>query len=162
MVRAGLFALSQAGLPAKLPAAIRASPKLKDCDAEAIGQDPTIARLGPGQVLWGAPCSAGAYNLLSVLFIADEAGRGAREIIPPDAQEPNPDAGDELMNIDYDAKTRTLTSFAKARGIGDCGVQSSWVWDGKAFRLLDETVMPDCQGVGSDDWPSLYHAVLAR
>ena len=156
-------AVSQAGLPAKLPKAILASPRLKDCDSEdALSQDPLIARLGPGQVLWGAPCSAGAYNLLSVLFVADEAGRGAREITAPDAQAADPNADDELMNLDYDAKTRMLTSFAKARGLGDCGSQASWVWDGKAFRLLDETVMPDCKGVTSDDWPSLYHAVLAR
>jgi hypothetical protein len=155
-------AVSQAGLPSKPPKAILASPQRKDCDSDtALSQDPLVARLGPGQVLWGAPCSAGAYNLLSILFVADEAGKAAREITAPDAQAADPNADDELMNIDYDAKTRTLTSFSKARGLGDCGSQASWVWDGKAFRLLDETVMPDCEGVTLDDWPSLYHAVVA-
>lgn len=154
-------AISQDGLPSALPAAIRTSPALKDCDEDALKAPPTVARLGPGQVLWGPACSEGAYNELSVLFVADEEGRGAREIIPPDAQAPNPDADDELMNINYDPKTRTLSAFAKARGLGDCGQAASWVWDGKAFQLLDESVMPDCQGVVSDDWPSLYHAVRA-
>jgi hypothetical protein len=149
-------------LPDKLPAALGTSPILKDCDAEAMGEPPTVARLAPGLILWGAPCSAGAYNLVSVLILADEAGRGAREITPPDAQAADPNADNELMNINYDPATRTLTSFAKARAIGDCGAAATWVWDGKAFQLLDEAVMPDCQGVGADDWPSLYHAVRAR
>jgi hypothetical protein len=151
--------ITQAGLPAKLPKTILASPKLKDCDdPNAQAFEPTIARLGPGQVLWAVPCSAGAYNLLSVLLISDETGRGAREIKPPDAQAPDPDADDKPMNIAYDPATRTLSSFAKGRGLGDCGSQSSWVWDGESFRLLDEVVMTDCRGVMSGDWPSLYHA----
>jgi hypothetical protein len=161
MVRAAPPA-PQTGLPTKLPALIRNDRRLKDCDdPEAAKFDPIVARLAPGEFLWAAPCSAGAYNLLSVLFVADEAGRGARELIPPDAEAPNPDADDELMNIDYDAKTRTLSAFAKARGLGDCGAATRWVWDGKAFALLDEQVMPDCRGVTADDWPSLYHAVRA-
>lgn len=153
---------SQAGLPKRLPAAIRLSPHMKDCDAPSTLQfDPIVARLAPGQVLWGAPCSAGAYNELVVLFIADEQGHGAREIIPPDAQPSTGEADDELMNVGYDPKTRTLSAFAKARGIGDCGAITNWVWDGKAFVLQDETIMPDCHGVGPDDWPSLYHAAKA-
>ncbi|MDR3510551.1 MAG: DUF1176 domain-containing protein [Caulobacteraceae bacterium] len=155
-------AISQAGLPTRAPKAILDNPKLKDCDDPgAKSEDTTIARLGAHQILWGVPCSAGAYNLLSVLFVSDEAGRGAREIVPPDAEPNNPDADDELMNINYDPETRTLTAFAKARGIGDCGEAATWVWDGQGFRLLDETVMGQCQGVVSDDWPSLYHAVRA-
>jgi hypothetical protein len=159
---AAAAAVSQAGLPTRLPAAIRALPKVKDCDdPDAAKLDPTVARLGPHQVLWGAPCSEGAYNVLSLLFIADEAGHGAREIVPPDAHPPHPKPPQELMNVDYDPATRTLTAFAKARGLGDCGSLEHWIWDGKAFRLLDETVMGDCQGVPPDDWPSLYHAVRA-
>lgn len=157
-------AAPQDRLPTKLPKAVLAGPALKDCDSDnAISQGLLVARLGPGQLLWGAPCSAGAYNQRSVLFIADEAGQGAREITPSEADTArDANADDELMNIAYDAKARVLTSFAKARGLGDCGSTASWVWDGKTFRLLDETVMPDCAGVTSDEWPSLYHAVVAH
>jgi hypothetical protein len=62
------------------------------------------------------------------------------------------------MNVEYDPKTRTLTSFAKARGLGDCGSNQTWVWDGQAFQLLSETDMPQCRGAPPDDWPSRYVA----
>jgi len=156
-------AVSQTGLPAKPPGPILANPEMKTCDDPgARGDDFTIARLGPGQVLWGAPCSAGAYNFSQMLFVADEAGRGASLIVPPDAEATGSDTDKEVVNVDYDAKARILFSFDKGRGIGDCGASIQWVWDGRAFRLLDETVMPNCLGVIADDWPSLYHAVLAR
>ena len=156
-------AVSQAGLPKKLPKALAASKALKDCDgSDTRGFDPVIARLGPNQMLWGVPCSAGAYNVTSILIISDDAGHGAREITPPSSVPADKDADNELMNIDYDAKTRILSSFSKSRGIGDCGDMTRWVWDGKAFKLLDEAVMGDCRGVPSDDWPSFYRAVVAR
>ncbi len=46
--------------------------------------------------------------------------------------------------------------FSKARGIGDCGQVTDWVWNGKTFALASDDVMPACRGVPSDDWPPLF------
>ena len=152
-------AVSQAGLPKKVPAAITGLMG-DDCDVDTAVASfpPIIARLAQGKVLWGPVCSTGAYNVLHVFFIADEQGRGARKVIFPEPPGAKPAGYEELMNVDYDPKTRILTSFSKGRGMGDCGSDSAWVWDGKAFRLLSERVMPECLGVSPDNWPSIWRA----
>jgi hypothetical protein len=107
-------------------------------------------------MLWGPQCTSGAYNAVNVFFIGDEHGRGLKRVRfpePPGADQPG---DDELFNPSYDAKTQTLTMFSKARGIGDCGEAASWVWDGKAFQVVSDTVMTACRGVPSDDWPALF------
>lgn len=149
--------VAPARLPAKLPAALKARPEMKDCDADP-GFDPLVARLGPGTLLWAAPCSSGAYNELFEVFVAGEAGERAQHILLPEAIKASSGGDGEVMNLGYDPKTGVLSAFAKARGLGDCGEIQSWVWDGQAFRLIDESIMPDCRAVGPDDWPSVYHA----
>jgi hypothetical protein len=52
----------------------------------------------------------------------------------------------------------TLRTFNKGRGIGDCGDEESWIWDGKTFRLAEVKTMPHCRGVPGDDWPVIYRA----
>jgi hypothetical protein len=61
-------------------------------------------------------------------------------------------------NASFDKKTMTLSTFAKGRGLGDCGTAEDWVWDGQNFRLTLLRIMPHCKGIGVDDWPVLYRA----
>jgi len=37
-------------------------------------------------------------------------------------------------------------SFTKGRGLGDCGVQQAFAWDGLSMRLARQFEMPDCRG----------------
>lgn len=145
---------SQAGLPKTLPPSVQH--KFADCDADMpqFGQEPLIARLSPGVVLWAAPCSHGAYNVIYALYLGDEAGRNLRPARFP--YESGQAAVRDLMNVDFDPKTQTLSNFDKARGLGDCGAFSEWVWDGKAFRLKAQSLMPECRAVPWDDWPTSY------
>jgi Protein of unknown function (DUF1176) len=160
-VRAAALA-SQARLATKLPASIAKAPGMSDCDTGDDHPDPFIARLGVGQVLWAPVCSEGAYNLLYLTFVGDETGGHLQVVRLPPAIATAGDDDGQVMNLDYDAKTGVISSFAKGRGLGDCGEQTSWVWDGKAFRVVDDSTMPDCHGVTSDDWPSVYHATVSR
>jgi hypothetical protein len=57
------------------------------------------------------------------------------------------------VNGAYDPKTRTLSAFAKGRGIGDCGSAQTWAWTGDRFVLTQESTMGECAGVPSDLWP---------
>lgn len=150
-------AASQAGLPKAMPATIKAMMG-DECDPANVGpsDEPIIARLGPGKVLWGPVCEAAAYNATSIFFIADEQGRGAARVVFPEP--PGAAASDTLTNADYDPKTRIMSTFSKGRGMGDCGSQASWVWDDARFQLLSETVMSECKGVPSEDWPSIWRA----
>ncbi len=149
---------SQAGLPKPPPLSVVTA--IEDCVASDAAEDtdPLIARLSPGVILWSPFCSLGAYNEVNVFFLIDEKGHAPRRISLPEPPGANPAADDEQMNMSFDPKTGQLSSFAKGRGVGDCGSMETWVWNGKAFLLLTETEMPDCRGLPQDDWPSRYLA----
>ncbi|MDQ0462325.1 hypothetical protein QO010_000073 [Caulobacter ginsengisoli] len=152
--------VSQAGLPKTPPAALKANPALAECDLDpkAGNYDLVVARLAPGKLFWGIPCSAGAYNTFYELFVTDEKGGGAKPAIPPYAPGAEDQPTNELMNISFDPAKQMLSNFDKMRGIGDCGAMSDWVWDGTSFLLVTQYMMPDCHGVPPDDWPSLWQA----
>ena len=88
------------------------------------------------KLFWGVVCSRGAYNVIYSLFLTDEIGGDVKALQVPYA---DGERTAELMNIDFDAETQTLTNFDKGRGLGDCGALTSWVWTGKAFALAHPT-----------------------
>lgn len=158
VIRAGP-AVSQTGLPTVVPASVMAV--IGECEEpEAAAREALIARLAPGVVLYAPVCSQGAYNRIHYLAIADERGRGARPLRLPQAPGSTEETTTEAWNLHYDPDSRTLLAFAKGRGLGDCGGEDQWVWDGRAFQLLVTRVMGDCRGVPFDDWPTLYQAVV--
>jgi hypothetical protein len=148
-------AVDQKGVPAHAPRSMVKG--LVACDLDpGVKPDDIVARLAPGLVLWGPECDSGAYNRMTVFFLGDEHGGHPRRVrfpVPPGAE--GTDLG-ELINAEFDPKTQTMATFAKSRGIGDCGDVTDWVWDGKAFRVISQTTMPLCRGMLSDDWPVLF------
>ena len=63
----------------------------------------------------------------------------------------------ELMNASFDEKTRELTTLALGRGIGDCGIQTRWRFNGQRFRLVCYAEEPSCDNWnGPDAWPTLW------
>jgi len=148
---------SQAGVPEHAPKGMTRG--IEDCDNASTEPDDTIARLAPGVMLWAPECSMAAYNMSTAVFVGDERGRSVKRVFLP-----APPGSDQkggygiIVNAEFDPKTQTLSQFDKGRGVGDCGVDDKWVWDGKAFQLLRETIMPECRGLLPDDWPALYVA----
>jgi hypothetical protein len=153
-------AADQSHLPPPLPLA--AVTAIDDCVASDAAEDSEhlVVRLAPGVILWGPLCSLGAYNELNVFFIGDEHSGALKRVAFPEPPGADPATDDEPMNVSYDPKTRILSSFAKGRGLGDCGSEDAWVWDGHAFQLLKETEISACRGVLEADWPSRYVAAL--
>lgn len=78
--------------------------------------------------------------------------------LPPELATKARDAIETNINAGFDEETQTLSMFNKGRGLGDCGSQSEWVWDGQAFRLILYKSMPECHGVPEADWATLYRA----
>src|SRR5579863_1121549 len=105
-----------------------------DCAPESVANigdsDDVVSRLAPGVVLWGPLCEMGAYNEVTVFFLGDEYGGSRKRLTFEEPVGSDPPKDDLLENVAFDAKTQTLSSFAKGRGIGDCGSEASWVWDG--------------------------------
>jgi hypothetical protein len=153
--------VSQARLPKLAPPSLIKGNRDCTMDVNPVSPpDDIVARLAPGVVLWGPECEMAAYNEVNVFFLGDEHGGHIQPLKLPDyAGFTASSAGAvELVNAEFDPKTQTLSAFDKGRGIGDCGSTASWVWDGKAFQLLGETLMSDCHMVMTDDWPTLYVA----
>ncbi|MBA4014029.1 MAG: hypothetical protein C0481_19370 [Phenylobacterium sp.] len=142
-------AASQAGLPKKPPASVMAL--MGDCDDDIATLEiaPISARLSPDLTLWAPLCTRGAYNMIYSFAVVDAKGVARRL---PIRYADTVETTTELMNVDYDPATRTLSNFEKGRGLGDCGAVNTWVWDGKGFAPTAQDLMGECRGVGPGDW----------
>lgn len=139
--------------------------KLTQCAAENASPtlNPELYALGGDKVLVLLPCGAGAYNFLTMPLIA--SGKAGRRTLAfakfdykpgwtEDAAKPM------LINASWLAKDATLSSYAKGRGIGDCGGSETYVWDGAMFRLVEATAMGECRGAWS--WLTTWRAKVVK
>ena len=117
------------------------------CDYATGKVAPEASRLDEGHsvVVIDHPCGNGAYNLFSSVYVVDETGTPH-----PALFDDNPGMGDaedtDLTNGGWDAKTQRMSSYAKGRGIGDCGTSQTYAWDGTRFRMTEMTEMTECRG----------------
>jgi hypothetical protein len=112
-------------------------------------QPPAQYRLSKTETLILIPCGAGAYNFTSVPVIATgTAGNRAFRFATFDYQPgwSEDPRHPELINVGWIAEKSRLESFAKGRGLGDCGGSEDYVWDGARFRLVEATAMGECRG----------------
>lgn len=115
---------------------------------ENSSRQPEAKRLDARNTLLLIPCGAGAYNFSTAIFVTHEA-KGKKPVTAFATMDVEPDWGEEggvpmLVNADYDEMM--LSSYAKGRGIGDCGSIQNWVWDGSQFRLTHAAGLGSCQG----------------
>ena len=110
---------------------------------------PELHRLSKAETLVLVPCGAGAYNFTSIPVIATgipgrRTFRFARFDFQPgwSKEEGHP----MLVNAGWAPETSTLQSYAKGRGLGDCGGSETYVWDGVRFRLVEASAMGECRG----------------
>jgi hypothetical protein len=114
------------------------------------------------------PDSSGAYNF-GYTFLIAKTGQPQSARTPKfrwpakiGGRQQQDGSEDFLTNPDFSNVDMTMRSFSKGRGIGDCGDEERWVFDGKTFQLADMKSMPHCRGVPSEDWPTLYRADVKR
>jgi hypothetical protein len=124
--------------------------------AYSLGTGPSGA-----QALVLLNCGAGAYNFSSGVYIGKQDSFGRWSFAPAKFDYGATGFGEDskiplLVNADWDAGTQTISSYAKGRGIGDCGSSERWVWDGEMFRLTGATMMGECRG--SLDWIPVWRA----
>jgi hypothetical protein len=117
-------------------------------DSSAARMDPAAYALGGGATLVMLPCSSGAYNLSSALFVIRGDTVAVAKADVPTGFGPTPAAGEDATTsvVNGAWKDGELTSYAKGRGLGDCGVMQKLVWDGTRFRLSEQAEMGECRG----------------
>jgi hypothetical protein len=129
------------------------------CDYGAGPVRPLAHRLDASHslVVVHHPCGNGAYNRWSSFFVLDESGHAKPAAFDaPGGMNPEKIVTNTMVNADWEPAERRLTSYARGRGLGDCGTLQSFAWDGARFRLVDEAVMGECRG--STDYITTWRA----
>lgn len=129
------------------------------CSLDPSRREVRVTALTDDKALLMVSCEAGAYNTVDLAWLVSRqkpfAARMVRLRLPfiPASNVSNM----ELMNARFDEKSRELTTLALGRGMGDCGVQTRWRFDGQRFRLVRYAEEPTCDGWhGPDAWPTLW------
>lgn len=154
--------LAAAPPPALTPSELDSARRLALCEAGVeAGKPLETYSLDAKHALVLMPCDAGAYNVSAVPLVAiGEAGqrqfRMARfDHVPGSTGDAS--APPLLVNARWNTPRGELSSFAKGRGLGDCGTAETYRWDGERFRLIEARSMPVCRGAW--EWPVIYSAV---
>jgi hypothetical protein len=63
-----------------------------------------------------------------------------------------------FTEADFEPSTGTLSLAAKGRGLADCGMSASWIWNGNTFDLSALSLQQACGGVAAGDWPTLFRS----
>jgi len=103
----------------------------------------SITRVSATEVLVMRECGRGAYQGGSGIWLAKSKPpyTPKRLVLPLTDGE----STDYVMNANLTAEGR-LSSFAKGRGISDCGSSFDWVWSGHGFELIEAWRSPLCRG----------------
>lgn len=121
-----------------------------DLEPETIKQfDGFDVTVGRTEFL-GVPCATGgAYNQPYALYVVGEV---VERISFPIMQDGSPTTMSTAMNVDFDPVTKTMTSFFRGRGIGDCGQFYKWQVNDKAGNLilLEMRDKGECDEGGND------------
>lgn len=121
--------------------------RLAQCeDVSGTFGGPESFALGGSATLVLLPCSSGAYNLSQSLFIikGDTLAPAKTDALSGFTEGYDPPAVAEVVNGAFE--NGVLTSYAKGRGLGDCGIGQRFVWDGAMLRLVEQTEMTECRG----------------
>jgi hypothetical protein len=145
--------VSQAGLTDTPPKAVLERLKGFECEARTP-EAPSSSRLAPGVVLWTIPCWIGAYQTSSVLLLADEKGGNVRLADLGGAGDANGRA--TATSAEFDTDRQELHTYAKGRGVADCGITTTHAWTGKAFVLTERAELGACQGLSQDFWVTTF------
>lgn len=143
------------------PAEESAARRLAVCEGATTSTYPLeMHALDAAHSLVLLPCDAGAYNVSFVPLVANGTP-GSRsfavarfDAMPGFSGEPG--APPLVVNARWNPRLGMLSSFAKGRGLGDCGTAESYRWDGEGFRLEEARAMPVCRGAW--EWPRIYAA----
>jgi hypothetical protein len=156
-------AVAFGGTPATLtPALLATMRRTAECDPSFSGPEPRAQALADGATLVLLPCSAGAYNEIDALFVVrDGKATPARIDAPAGFEETGADSRTPVHSvINGDVDGGVLRSYAKGRGLGDCGVTQAFVWDGTQLRLTEQRAMGECRG--NPDYLPVWRARVVR
>jgi Protein of unknown function (DUF1176) len=153
--------------PSEIVARANATCGKEQIDAEVV----KTVRLGGGFAMYWFFCGqySGSANLNHAFLLAHDgkakqavkprfvlAGEVARHIKLGKDRLVNSKTA--VFNPEFNAEKQQLSSFFAGRSASDCGEITEWVWNGREFHVKEFSLMPDCEGIPSSDFPALYRA----
>jgi hypothetical protein len=145
----------------RLAAAVRKAKAdvLDDEGCESASNDQAYA-LTDSDALVLVECMTGAYQEGSLAFRVPRDAPAKAVLLRFDTIPGEPPL-DQLWLAGYDPASGELAHHSKGRGLGDCGGDARWQFDGTGFHLLEYRQMRRCGGLMPDDWPTLWRARAA-
>ena len=135
LVCSAAIALAQGAVPPRttIEEAFKAT---ADCTVpiEEAAEAPDSFDLGGGQTLIIVKCWGAAYQFGQIIFVTDATGK-ARLLTFQDWDGKRFAFAKSLTGADFDPGKKTLSSFCKGRGVGDCGSMATWSWTGIRRRI---------------------------
>jgi len=127
-------------------------------------EDWGVYQVNNESLLYMIPCTAGAYNFGYSFYTYNTKYDQYQALLFADYWDSVGWTGtDVLINAYYDPETRTLGSFYKGRGIGDCGTSGEWRWEQYGFKLIKFNAKSKCEGYSDDqaigEFPQIYPPV---
>lgn len=109
--------------------------------------------------LYLVQCELYAYNSSANAYIVTKGFDDSKFVSPVSVPALNANktfyATTTLMGGNYDPETKTLATFSKGRGVGDCGQAGNYKWVEGEFVLSKYFLKEKCDG-RSVDWPQIY------
>ena len=126
---------------------------------EDAAEAPDSFDLGGGQTLFIVKCWGAAYQFGQIVIATDAAGK-ARLLTFRDWDGKRFAPAKSLTEADFDPAKKTMNSFYKGRGIGNCGSMGEWTWTGNEFKLAKYFYKAKCDSrsfAGEKRWQIFPH-----
>jgi hypothetical protein len=150
----GEAASAPEGIPPELTAWLAADPECRPFAEIANGEDIEIVQLDETNRAYILPCWSAAYNFGWKVFV-ENSGTFSQAVFPEFSASAGWTASTFIVNYAWDDASKSLSSFYKGRGIGDCGSAGIWRWGEYAFRLTEFRSKEDCDGA-EGGFPVVY------
>lgn len=116
------------------------------------------------RTIWLLPCNGpGAYNTPTAIIITYNDGEVIDNSLSSFAfvtEEGRIATSNIIVNGAFDREASKLTSFARGRGMGDCGTFYTYHWNGYYFALEEGRSKGECDAVfiPVEEWPLVFEA----
>lgn len=128
----------------------------RDPDADWTPDSAQAYALSKDTALVSFRFGCGAYNCEYALYTTSRTHPEQAKALQLEKIAAQEQWGDFGGSVGYDPDTGVLSSFILARGIGDCGIDQSWRFDGERMQLRSLARMGNCSGSWPDKWPVLW------
>lgn len=117
-----------------------------------------VYKLSDSSTLYILGCEMYAYNTMEKAYILTSWGELTDVAVAEVLADGSIVATNDLMGTGYEESTKTLITFQKGRGMGDCGSTATYVYSSESARfvLTEARFKEACDDDVEAEWPIVY------